>query len=266
MNPNTATPEAAATPNGLLRPAAHRINLLGCPLDAVRRDELLEELVRRVRERQPTTLLFANVAKLVWARRNPELRHALAAADFVLADGQPLIWASHLVGSPLPERIAGIDMMEATLAVAAQNGWRVFFLGTHQAILAQALANVARRYPGLILAGAHHGYFPTEQTERILEAINASRADLLLVALGSPQKELWLARYGPKLAVPIRQTVGGSFEVLAGHRRRAPAWMQRAGLEWLYRLLQDPRHLAPRYLYTNTFFLLLVAAALLRRL
>lgn len=262
----TTASEEAAPPTGLPAPAARRISLLGCPLDAIRRAELMEELTRAVHERRRVTVLFANVAKLVWARRDLELRGALAGADFLLADGQPLVWVSRWLGTPVPERLAGIDMMEATLELASQNAWRVFFLGTRPEILEKVLVEVARRYPGLIIAGSYHGYIPVEETERVLEAVNASRADLLLVALGSPQKELWLAHYGLKLDVPIRQAVGGSFEILAGHRRRAPAWMQRTGLEWSYRLLQDPARMAGRYLYTNTVFGLLVTGALLRRL
>lgn len=242
------------------------MDLLGCPLDAVGRKELAEELVRRVRRRRATTVLFANVAKVVWARRDAELRRALAAADFVLVDGLPLVWVSRWLGTPVPERLAGVDMMEATLQLAAQNSWRVFFLGTHEETLAKAVGNIRARFPSLVVAGAHHGYFPASETERVLAAINASRADVLLVALGSPQKELWLLEHGGKLAVPLRQAVGGSFEIFAGYRRRAPRWMQHLGLEWLYRLLQDPWRLAGRYLYTNAIFALLVARALLARL
>lgn len=263
---DTAAPRAAsASTRSQGRLVTRRIEILGCPLDAVRRQDLLEELARRVRERRSITVLFANAAKLVWARRDPQLRRALAQADFVLADGQPLAWVARLLGFPLPERIAGIDLMEDTLRLAAQQAWRVFFLGTSEDTLRQALASILERYPELKIAGAHHGFFPVEETSRVLEEINASRADVLLVALGSPQKELWLAQHAAKLDVPVRQAVGGSLEILAGHRRRAPRWMQRVGLEWLYRLLQDPSHLAGRYLYTNTVFVLLVAGALLRR-
>jgi len=242
-----------------------RSELLGCPIDAITRQELLAELATHIACREPTTVLFVNVAKLVWARRDPELHQALAQANYVLADGQPLVWVSRLLGQSLPERIAGIDLMEDMLAVAAQKGWRVFFLGAREPVLRRAIENLTRRHIGLQVAGTQHGYFAAQETARVLEEINQSRADLLLVALGSPQKELWLMRYGPRLNVPLRQAVGGSFEIAAGYRRRAPAWLRRMGLEWFYRLLQDPRHLAWRYLYTNTVFLLLVTQALLRR-
>lgn len=246
-------------------PGMRRSEFLGCPMDAIGRQELLAELCARLERRQPTTILFANVAKLVWVRRDPELRRALAQADFVLADGQPLVWVSRLLGQPLPERIAGIDLMEEMLAAAAEKGWRVFFLGAQESVLRQAIMNLKERHAGLIVAGVQHGYFTAAETERVLERINQSEADLLLVGLDSPQKELWLTRYGARLKVPVRQAVGGSFEIAAGRRRRAPTWMRRMGLEWLYRLLQDPLHLGWRYLYTNTVFLLLITQALLRR-
>ncbi len=264
MTTRTTAREVAAMSAGTA-PRARRLEPLSCPIDAITRQELLAELAAHIARREPTTVLFVNVAKLVWARRDPALRQALAQADYVLADGQPLVWVSRLLGQPLPERIAGIDLMEDMLAAAAQKGWRVFFLGAREPVLRQAIENLTRRHIGLQVAGAHHGYFPAEETERVLEQINRSNADLLLVALGSPQKELWLMRYGPRLNVPLRQAVGGSFEIAAGHRRRAPAWLRRLGLEWFYRLLQDPRHLGWRYFYTNTVFLLLVTQALLRR-
>lgn len=257
----TRTAAAVAAP-----PCTQRIALLGCPIDPLGREGLLAELTRRVVARRPTIVLFANVHKIVLARKDPALARALAGADFVLPDGQAVVWAARWLGTPVPERLAGSDMIEATLALASENSWRVFFLGTRPKILEKALETVEVRYPGLIVAGSQHGYFSPAETDRVIDAVNAANADVLLVALGSPQKELWLARYGPRLTVPIRQAVGGSFELLAGIRRRAPRWMQRAGLEWFYRMLQDPRHLAGRYLYTNSVFLLLVARALLRRL
>jgi len=234
-------------------------------VDAIACQELLAELAARVQRREPTTILFANVAKLVWARRQPALLQALAQADYVLADGQPLVWVARLLGLPLPERIAGVDLMEAMLAMAAEKAWRVFFLGAPEAVLQQAIANLKARYPGLLVVGAQHGYLPAQETEQMLARINQSAADLLLVGLDSPRKELWLTRYEEQLKVPVRQAVGGSFEIAAGRRRRAPAWVRRAGLEWLYRMLQDPIRLAPRYLYTNTVFALLLLQALLRR-
>ena len=245
--------------------ALRRTEVLGCPIHPISREVLQDELVRRIRERRPTTILFANVHKLVLARQDADLRSALAAADLVLPDGQPLVWAARWLGTPVPERLAGADMMHVTLELASQNSWRVFFLGTRPQVLRRAVRRVASRYPGLIMAGSHHGYFRAEESERVVAAINASLADVLLVALGSPHKELWLTRFRSQLNVPIRQAVGGSFDILAGKRRRAPRWMQRAGLEWLYRMLQDPVHLSGRYFFTNSIFLLLLVRALLRR-
>ncbi len=263
---STDTTSTPAATGALDRATAlPRAEVLGCPIHPVSREEFQDELVRRVRERRATTILFANVHKLVLARQDADLRSALAAADLVLPDGQPLVWAARWLGRPVPERLAGADMMHVTLALASQNAWRVFFLGTRPQVLGKAVRRVASRYPGIIIAGTHHGYFRAEESERVVAAINASLADVLLVALGSPHKELWLTRFRSQLNVPIRQAVGGSFDILAGKRRRAPGWMQRAGLEWFYRMLQDPVHLSGRYLYTNSVFLALLAWALLRR-
>ena len=157
-----------------------------------------------------------------------------------------------------PERVAGIDLMEALLDVSRTRGYGVFLLGARAEVLERAEREILRRHPGVRIVGRHHGYFGPEGEAEVVDEVAAAVPDILFVALETPAKELFLARNRDRLAVPFVMGVGGSFDVLAGERRRAPRWMRRTGLEWLYRLSQDPRRLARRYMVGNSAFIWLV--------
>ena len=214
-----------------------------------------EELIAAGRPAQHVAI---NAAKLVAMQRDPELREIVAACDLVSADGQAVVWASRLLGDPLPARVAGIDLMHELLGLSERKGYRVFVLGAKKDVLEQAVANAREMYPGLQLAGARDGYFDDDEAATVAEEIRAAAPDILFVAMPSPKKEYWLARYGKLIGVPFVMGVGGAVDVLAGQTRRAPRWLQRAGLEWLYRLLQEPRHMVGRYLIGNLRFCMLV--------
>jgi len=204
-------------------------------------------------------------AKAVNARSDVRLAGILRDAELVSADGQSLVWASRLLGEPLPERVPGIDLMNRLLEIAEAEGFRVFFLGARPDVLARALANLRARHPQLIVAGSHHGYFDPESSQSICAEINRARPQILFVAMSSPQKEYWVSDHGSTLDLPVIVGVGGSLDVVAGVVRRAPRWMQRAGLEWAFRLLQEPGRMWRRYLFTNVRFVCLVAVAMTRR-
>jgi len=184
--------------------------------------------------------------------------------ELVTADGQAVVWAARLLGQPLPERVTGIDLMDALLAAAARSSHGVFLLGARPDVLARAERAIGLRYPGVRIVGRHHGYFGRDEEERVVASIAEADPDLLFVALETPTKELFLARNRERVATPFVMGVGGAFDVLAGARRRAPRLMQRLGLEWLYRLAQDPRRLARRYVVGNSRFIWLVARELVR--
>jgi len=175
------------------------------------------------------------------------------------------VWASRLLRDPLPARVAGIDLMNALLALAERQRYRVFILGAERSVLETAVERIRARHPRLRLAGYRDGYFPTEQTAEVCAEIRAARPHILFVAMSSPTKEYWLDEHGKALGIPLQMGVGGSIDVIAGLTRRAPRWLQNSGLEWLWRLLQEPRRLARRYLVTNTRFALMLAAELLGR-
>jgi N-acetylglucosaminyldiphosphoundecaprenol N-acetyl-beta-D-mannosaminyltransferase len=239
--------------------------VLGCLIDRLDLDATLRRCEELIDAGEPVQHVVVNAAKLVMLQDDPRLEEIVAACALVNADGQSVVWASRLLRDPLPARVAGIDLMHRLLALAEQKGYRVFVLGARDAVLQRALERLRELHPGLEVAGARHGYFSEAETPDVCDAIRAARPDILLVAMSSPRKEYWLAEHGPGLGVPFMMGVGGSIDVLAGVTRRAPRWMQRAGLEWLYRLIQEPRRLARRYLVTNTRFVYLVARELLTR-
>ena len=176
------------------------------------------------------------------ALRDPEYRDILKRAAMVLADGTGLLWGMRFLGLPLQERVTGIDFAEHLCRAAAVEGWPVYFLGAKGDTAEVCAAALAARYPGLVVAGARDGYFDMEDVS-VPEAVAASGARVLLVAMGLPRQEKWVALHRERLGPLLAVGVGGSFDVFAGRLSRAPRWVQRAGLEWLYRLFQEPGRL-----------------------
>ncbi len=239
--------------------------LLGVPIDALNMEQTLALIDERIRARVPLLIGVVNAAKLVNMRRDASLRQSVMDADIILADGMSVVWACRLLGRTLPERVPGIDLMER-LVGRTDRSYRVFFLGARQEILDAAVEEMRRRNPNLVIAGTHHGYFKAEDEERIAGTIRDSRADLLFVAMTSPRKEEFLARWSAVMGVPVVHGVGGAFDVVGGKVQRAPVIWQRMGLEWLYRVVQEPRRLWRRYLVTNTLFVWMVFLDLLSSL
>lgn len=199
-----------------------------------------------------------NSAKLVNMRRDDLLREDVLSSDLVLADGMAVVWATRILGQVIPERVPGIDLMTGILERGDRLNFRVYCLGADEAVSSEVEKQIRTRYPGVRLVGRRHGYFSQCEEEAIAREIAASGADVLFVGMSSPKKERFIAKWGDVLNVHVSHGVGGSFDVLAGKVRRAPATWQRVGLEWLYRLAQEPRRLWRRYLVTNSIFIGLV--------
>jgi N-acetylglucosaminyldiphosphoundecaprenol N-acetyl-beta-D-mannosaminyltransferase len=235
-----------------------RILVAGCPVDRISLADALGDLCLRIERKKRTHVVFINAAKTVHCRRDTELRRAIDRADLLLADGVPIVWASRLTGAGLPGRVNGTDLMEAMLGNAAERGYRVFLLGAQPDVLDRCVQQILLRYPNINIVGYRDGYFSQADEKQVVQQINESRADILFLGMGTPQKELWADRNLPFLNVSVCQGVGGSFDVLAGLVKRAPEWVQRCGLEWSFRLLQEPKRLWRRYLTTNLVFLWLV--------
>lgn len=221
-------------------------------------------LVDRAVDGVPTNVAALNAGKVVAMEESAELRDAMKAADLVVPDGQSIVWSSRLLAHPLPERVTGIDLMEATISEAADRQLPVFFLGARQEVLEKALYRLKRSYPGLLIAGYQHGYFSQEQEEEVVRRIASSGARFLYIAMTTPKKEIFVANHMAGLGVPVVQGVGGSLDVWAGATRRAPEAMQRVGLEWFYRFAQEPRRMWRRYLLGNAEFAALTMRELYR--
>ncbi|UVW29938.1 WecB/TagA/CpsF family glycosyltransferase [Massilia sp. H6] len=244
-----------------------RITLMGCQVDNLTMQETLGRVERFIASGLPHQHVVVNVDKLVKASRDPGLQQIINDCALVNADGMPVVWASRLLGKPLKERVAGVDLFEALMARAGDKGWRVFLLGAREEVVGKVAELYTRRYPRLVLAGYRNGYWQgAQEAAAVAEQVRASRADLLFVAISSPQKEQFLGQYQAHMQVPFAMGVGGSFDVAIGKVKRAPRWMQRAGLEWFYRFLQEPRRMFRRYFIEDmAFFKLLIKEAFKNR-
>jgi N-acetylglucosaminyldiphosphoundecaprenol N-acetyl-beta-D-mannosaminyltransferase len=240
-----------------------RANFIGVDIDVLTMKETLLRVEEAMRTRKRLHHVAMNVAKFVKLRSDPELRADIECSDIVGMDGMGVVFAARLMGIKAPERVAGVDLMQEVIALCAREGYRPYFLGARPDVLQTALANVWRRHPQIQFAGAQHGYYAPEDEIGVVERIKSSGADCLFIAMPTPAKERFLAAHRDRLGVPFVMGVGGSVDVLANYVKRAPLWMQRAGLEWLFRVIQEPRRMWRRYLVTNAAFFVIVARALL---
>ncbi|MHC2336514.1 WecB/TagA/CpsF family glycosyltransferase [Bradyrhizobium sp. USDA 4454] len=233
-----------------------KASLLGVEFDAVTLDEAARRCIDICRRSNNSHVVMTiNASHLCMMRRDAELAQACSAADMTVADGMPVVWAIRASGQHMPERVAGIDLMEALLRGAALNGLAVYFLGARQEVVEKLALDCETRFAQLKIAGLRNGYFGPDEHEAIVDEIRASGAHILFIGLPSPFKEVWSERYRDRLEVPVILGVGGSFDVLAGFVRRAPRLFQSLGLEWFWRLMMEPRKLWRRYLSTNSEFI-----------
>ncbi len=214
-------------------------------------------------------MMGSNAQLIGLAQKNAEFAEALRAADLNVADGISVVMAARLTGQPLQERVTGGDLMERLCGEAAVHGYSVYFLGGLPWAAELAAEKLQKRYPGLRIAGTDCPPMGFEQdpqeTERILKKLRWARPALLCVALGAPKQELWMHRHREQLPVRAVLSVGAALDTQAGLRRRAPRWSQRMGVEWLYRLLAEPKRLWRRYLLGNSYFIYLIGKQLLLR-
>ena len=242
-----------------------RIQMMGCAVDNLDMEESLAVVESFIRSGRPHQHVVVNVDKIVKASRDPGLRRIINDCDLINADGMPVVWASRLLGKPLKARVTGVDLFEALMARAAQKGWRVFLLGAREEVVSGVARLYPARYPGLTIAGYRNGYWKPEEEARVVADIAVTRPDILFVAISSPKKEEFLARYQAAMKIPFAMGVGGTFDVAVGHVKRAPVWMQKAGLEWFYRFLQEPRRMFRRYFIEDMAFVALFAREWVRR-
>ena len=239
-------------------------DVLGIPIHALTMQQTLDLIDEVIQLRSRLRIGVVNAAKMVNMRWDQDLRNDVLSSDLILADGMAVVWAARLLGYQLPERVAGIDLMLGMLERGRRKRHRVYCLGATEEVLQKVVQRIGLEYPEVLVVGSQHGYFSAQDEEKVAGDIIAARPDILFVAMTSPKKEQFLARWSDKLGVPVCHGVGGSFDVFAGKVERAPEVWQRLGLEWLYRVKQEPRRLWKRYLVTNTVFCSLVLKEFVR--
>lgn len=235
-----------------------RIQLLNCPVDVMDMNRTLLKIFDSIKTNIQIHHVVVNAAKLVNMRKDTQLRESVINCDIINADGQSLVWASRFLGTPLSERVAGIDLMDYLVDLADQQKYKIFLLGAKEEVVRAVVDIYEKKYGGEIIAGYRNGYYQKEDEAEIARQITASGAQMLFVAITSPKKEIFLNAYKDIINVPFIMGVGGSFDVISGKTKRAPLWVQKFGFEWFYRVLQEPRRLWKRYFLTNSAFIYLV--------
>lgn len=235
--------------------AKNRIQILNSSFDVITTQQTVERAIRLIQEGKRGYICTVNVAILMMMRSNARLAKFIHEADLIVADGQPIVWASNWLSMSLPQRVAGVDLIDALAAEAENKGLWIYLLGASTEVITTAANKLQSKYPKLKISGFSNGYFSDVQTPQRVEAIRQSNTQILLVGMGVPRQEFFLEENWSNLGVNLAVGVGGSFEIFAGTKKRAPLWIQEVGLEWLYRLLQEPQRLWKRYLVTNSQFI-----------
>ncbi len=230
-----------------------RITFLGTKMDVAPMDATVKKIDERIHAHKFSQHVVVNVAKLVNMRTDDELHNSIEACDIINIDGMGVVWGARFLGNDVPERVSGIDLFHELLTLSMDQNYPVFFLGAKQEIVEKAVNVLQGKYNQLTIAGFHHGYFWDDEIT-VVNKIRKSGARLLFVAITSPKKENFINKWKKQLGVDFVMGVGGTFDVVAGKVKRAPQWMQNAGLEWFYRVIQEPRRMWKRYLLTNSKF------------
>ncbi len=240
-----------------------RVNILGVGISTINMDIALEVIEGWIAHRESHYVCVTPVHSVMECQRDPELRRIYHASGMTTPDGMPLVWLSRLRGYHYVDRVYGPDLMLALCQRSIELGYRHFFYGGAEGVPEQLATNLQRRFPGLVIAGTYSPPFrplTPEEDDQAVQMINEASPDVVWVGLGSPKQERWMAAHISRVKAPVLIGVGAAFDFLTGRKKQAPRWMQRNGLEWLFRLLTEPRRLWRRYLVNNPLFVLLVLA------
>ena len=233
--------------------------LLNTYVDNLNMQETLLRVENAIESKKQLHHVVVNAGKIVDMQTDLQLRKSVNESDIINADGQSVVWASKILGKPLKERVAGIDLMINLVQIAHQKNYKIFLLGAKEDVVKKVVEMYSKQYSSNLVAGYRNGYFNKEDEKKIAKQISDSGANMLFVAISSPIKENFLSDNKQLLKnVNFIMGVGGSFDVIAGKVKRAPLWMQRNGLEWFYRFIQEPKRMWKRYIVGNTKFILLV--------
>jgi N-acetylglucosaminyldiphosphoundecaprenol N-acetyl-beta-D-mannosaminyltransferase len=236
-----------------------KIDFLGIPVDSHSMEETIERIDEAIRSNEHINHVVINAGKVVSMMKDKELFNSVLSCDIINADGQSIVWAARFLGKNIPGRVAGVDLMQELVKLAALKGYKCYFFGAREEVVSKVVEKYTAEYGTGIIAGYRNGYFTEEEEPEIAKQIADSGAHMLFVAITSPRKEKFLHNYQEVLKdVNFTMGVGGSFDVVAGITRRAPKWVQDMGMEWLVRLAQEPGRMWKRYLVGNTVFIYIV--------
>ncbi|MFY0761449.1 WecB/TagA/CpsF family glycosyltransferase [Metabacillus dongyingensis] len=235
-----------------------RVKLLGSYLDCITMDETVKRVIDAVEKKEYLQHVVINAGKINIMQKDNMLTEIVNSCKLINADGQSIVWAGRLLGHKIPERVAGIDLFDELIKVCAIKGYKPYFFGAKEEVVEKVVKHYTSLYPNLDVAGFRNGYFNSDESNKISKEIRDSKADMLFVAFSSPQKEYWINDNFKIIDVPFVMGVGGSFDVIAGVTKRAPKLMQKMGLEWFYRFIQEPKRMFKRYIIGNLYFVLLV--------
>ncbi|MBR6013091.1 MAG: WecB/TagA/CpsF family glycosyltransferase [Selenomonadaceae bacterium] len=217
-----------------------RVEILGVKVDALTMAQAVEKIESLISEKKSSLVATANAEMLMRATEDEELKKILNSAELVTADGAGTVWAAHHLGKNMPERVAGYDLVQEIMKISPKKSWKIFLFGAAPTIAEKAKLKAEELYPNIKIVGVRNGYFSAEDEPEIISQIKKSQPDILLAALGVPKQEKWLYAHKDELKVPVSIGVGGTFDVMAGVVKRAPLWMQKAKLEWLFRAMLQP--------------------------
>lgn len=233
-----------------------KIDFLGIPVDSFTTNETIDRIDEAIQLNNRINHVVINAGKVVLMQKDPELYKSVVSNDIINADGQSIVWAARFLGKYLPERVAGADLMQHLVHLAAEKGYKCFFLGAKEEVVKKVVDIYTKKYNPSIIAGYRNGYFSKDEEKGVAQKIASSGAQLLFVAITSPRKENFMFAYKAILSgVNFTMGVGGTFDVIAGVTKRAPLWMQDIGMEWFYRFAQEPRRMWRRYLFGNAKFI-----------
>ncbi len=229
-----------------------RVDFMGAKIDALTMEQTLDRVAEIIDNREQVQHVVINVAKLVYMQNDPSLKRIINECGLINADGAGIVLGAKIMGIPIPERVAGIDLMQNLVHLANDHHYRLYFLGAEPEVLERVVDIYRQQYPNLEICGYRDGYFNPSEEMNIAKEIRDAQPDILFVAMSSPKKEKFIKEYKDMMGVPFVMGVGGSLDVIAGKVKRAPGWVQDFGMEWAYRILQEPRRMWKRYLVTNT--------------
>lgn len=234
-----------------------RYPILNTYVNAISMEETIEAVEAIIKEGKPTQHVVINASKVNLMEKDEKLRKIVNDCPIINADGASIVWAAKVLGVPLTERVTGIDLFLKLVEIANEKQYKIYLFGAKEEVVCKVKSIFEEKYPNLQIVGFRNGYFTEADEDDIVKDMQKSGADMLFVAFSSPKKEYWVHKYIKQLNIPFVMGVGGSFDVVVGVTKRAPLWMQKCGLEWVYRFIQEPGRMWKRYIIGNAKFVLL---------